>query len=86
MGYVMAIRSNRDSIFTIGLFSNRAMILAVVFTTLLQVAILYIPFTQELLEIQALAPQDLLVCFVLSTSLFFVVEFQKWLIRRREQA
>lgn len=84
MGYVMGIRSNRDSLFTIGLFSNRALVVAVLFTTLLQIAVVYVPFFQNILDTRSLPLRDLLVCLALSTSLFFVMEVQKWLIRRKE--
>jgi Ca2+-transporting ATPase len=82
MGYVMAIRSNRDSLFSIGLFSNRAMIGAVLLTYLLQFAVVYVPFLNRLLDTQPLPLPDLAVTLVLSTSLFFVVEFEKWLLRK----
>ena len=82
MGYVMAIRSNRDSLFTIGAFTNRAMIGAVLLTTLLQIAVVYVPFAQDLLGTMALPLPDLLLCLALSTTLFFVVEIEKWIIRR----
>jgi Ca2+-transporting ATPase len=83
MGYVMAIRSNRDSISTIGWFSNRALVGAVALTTALQIAVVYIPFMQSLFNTVALSLADLAICIVLSTSLFWAVELQKWFIRRR---
>jgi Ca2+-transporting ATPase len=81
----MAIRSSRDSLFTIHPFSNRALVGAVVFTTLLQLAAVYVPFFQDLLKTTALPLRDLGIAFLASTSLFFVVEIQKWIIRRREE-
>jgi len=84
MGYVMALRSNRDSFFSIGPFSNRALILAVVFTTLLQISVVYVPFFQNLLNTQALPFRDLLVALALSTTLFWAVELYKWFKRRRD--
>ena len=85
MGYVMAIRSNRDSLFTIGPFSNPALVWAVIFTTLLQISVVYIPFFQDLLGTMALPLRDLLLCLALSTSLFFVVEVEKFILRRLER-
>jgi Ca2+-transporting ATPase len=82
MGYVLAIRSNRDSLFRIGVFSNRALIGAVILTTLLQVAVVYVPFLQNIFETMSLPLRDLGIAALLSTSLFFVVELQKWIIRR----
>jgi Ca2+-transporting ATPase len=85
MGYVMAIRSNRESLFTIGPFSNRPLIGAVLLTYALQIAVVYLPFFQRILDTKPLPLPDLAVCLALSTSLFFVVEFEKWLIRRFEK-
>lgn len=83
MGYVMSIRSNRDSIFKIGWFSNRALLYAVGLTTVLQIAVVYLPFLQSLFNTVSLSLTDLAICFLLSTSLFLAVELQKWFIRRR---
>ena len=84
MGYVMAIRSNRDSLATIGLFSNRAMVGAVALTTVLQFAVVYVPFLQPWFGTRALPLQEIFICLALSTSLLWFVELQKWFIRRRE--
>jgi Ca2+-transporting ATPase len=82
MGYVMGIRSMRDSLFSIGIFSNRALIGAVGLTTILQIAAIYIPFFQTLLGTMALSLKDLGICLILSTTLFWAVEIQKALSRR----
>jgi Ca2+-transporting ATPase len=82
MGYVMAIRSNRYSLFSIGVFSNRALIGAVILTTLLQVAVVYVPFLQGIFETMSLPLRDLGIAALLSTTLFFAVELEKWIIRR----
>jgi Ca2+-transporting ATPase len=84
MGYVMAIRSKRDSLFQIGLFSNRALLGAVLLTTVLQIAVIYVPFLQNLFETQSLPLRELLIALVLSTSLFWAVEIKKWITRIRE--
>jgi Ca2+-transporting ATPase len=85
MGYVMAIRSNRESLFRIGIFSNRPLIGAVLLTYALQIAVVYLPFLNRILDTQPLPLPDLALCLALSTSLFFVVEFEKWLIRKFEK-
>ncbi|MEW5868615.1 MAG: cation-translocating P-type ATPase [Chloroflexota bacterium] len=82
MGYVMAIRSNRDSLFAIGPFTNRALVGAVGLTTLLQLAVVYVPFLNDLFHTLPLPLGDLLVALALSTTLFWAVELQKWLRRR----
>lgn len=84
MGYVMAIRSNRDSLFSIGVFSNMALVGAVLLTIALQLMVIYVPFFQELFTTMALPLEELLICFLLSLGIFWAVEIQKWFIRRRE--
>ena len=84
MGYVMAIRSNRESLFKIGVFTNMALVGAVLLTTALQLMVIYVPLFQGLFTTVALPTQELLICFVLSTVVFFAVEIQKWFIRRRD--
>lgn len=90
MGNALAIRSNTESIFQIGFFSNRMMLLAVGTTFLLQLALIYVPFLQSIFKTVALPPRDLAVALVLSTIVFFAVEIEKWvrrtLARRKAKA
>ena len=81
MGNALAIRSNTESVFKMGFFSNRMMILAVVTTFLLQLALIYVPFLQTIFKTVALPPRDLAVALVLSTIVFFAVEIEKWVRR-----
>ncbi len=85
MGYVLGIRSNRDSLFQIGLFSNRAMVAAVALTVTLQLAVVYVPFLQGIFKTSALPLRELLICFSASIALFLFVELIKWLRRLRER-
>ena len=50
MGNALAIRSNNDSLLAIGIFSNRLMVLAVAITFALQMALIYVPFLQRILQ------------------------------------
>ncbi len=90
MGNALAIRSNVDSVFTMGLFSNRMMILAVGTTFILQLALIYVPFLQNIFKTVALSSRDLMIALVLSSVVFIAVEVQKWirriLVRRKANA
>ncbi|MCB8943652.1 MAG: cation-translocating P-type ATPase [Ardenticatenaceae bacterium] len=83
MGNALAIRSNIDSIFTIGLFSNKLMVIAVLTTFMLQLALIYVPFLQGFFSTEDLSLQNLLVALVASSSIFIVVEVSKWIRRQR---
>jgi len=85
MGYVMAIRSSRDSLFTIGLLSNKSLLGAVALTTVLQIAVIYVPFFQTIFETAALPLVDLVISMLLSTLIFWVVELMKWIIRKTDK-
>ena len=82
MGHALAIRSERFSLFQIGLFSNKALLGAVLLTFVLQLAVIYLPFLQEVFETAALPLPYLLLSLVLSTVVFVAVEVEK-AIRRR---
>lgn len=83
MGNALAIRSERDSLFKIGLLSNKPLLAAVILTLGLQLAVIYVPFLQNLFATQALSLRNLVVCLVLSSVVFWAVEIEKWLLRRR---
>jgi Ca2+-transporting ATPase len=85
MGNALAIRSQRDSLFQIGLLSNRAMLGAVLLTFVLQMVVVYVPFFQSIFETGPLSLRDLLISLALSTAVFWGVEIQKWFIRRSEE-
>ena len=82
MGHAMAIRSERDSLFSIGVFSNRPLIGAVALTFALQMAAVYVPFFQGFLKTEPLGAKDLAVSLLLSVIVFWSVEAEKWFIRR----
>jgi Ca2+-transporting ATPase len=82
MAHVMAIRSERESLFTQGLGSNLPLLGAVALTLVLQLATVYVPVLQPIFRTQALTAGELALCFALAAVVFIVVELEKaW--RRR---
>jgi Ca2+-transporting ATPase len=82
MSHALAIRSDRHSLFRIGIFSNKPLLGAVMLTTVLQMALIYVPFLQTVFHTAPLPAGEMLLCIALSTSVFWAVEGEKWLIRR----
>ncbi|WP_027148637.1 cation-translocating P-type ATPase [Methylobacter tundripaludum] len=82
MGHVLAIRSERESLFSQGLFSNKPLLGSVLLTFGLQMAVLYVPVLQPIFKTDALSLDELLLCLALSSVVFFVVEIEKWMRRR----
>jgi Ca2+-transporting ATPase len=83
MSNVLAIRSGRDSLFKIGLLSNKPLLGAVVLTLVLQLLVVYVPFLQGFFHTMSLSAGDLALSVVLSTVIFWSGELEKWLVRRR---
>jgi len=84
MGHVLAIRSDKESLFKIGLFSNKPLLGAVLLTFLLQLATIYIPFLNPVFKTSPLTAGELFITLVLSSFVFIAVEIEKWFFRRRE--
>jgi Ca2+-transporting ATPase len=82
MGNALAIRSERSSLFNIGLRSNMPLLGTVLLTFVLQLMVVYLPFLQSIFEVTALPLGDLAISLVLSTVPFWVIEVKKWLTRR----
>jgi Ca2+-transporting ATPase len=82
MGHVLAIRSERESLFHQGLLSNKPLFAAVSLTIALQLAVLYVPVLQPIFKTDALNAEELAVCALLSSVVFWAVELEKWMRRR----
>jgi Ca2+-transporting ATPase len=82
LGHVLAIRSERGSVFGIGLFSNRLLTAAVLLTFALQLATIYLPALNPIFKTQPLTMGELAACLALSSIVFVAVELEKGLVRR----
>ena len=83
--HAIVIRSESQSIFTLGLFSNKFLLGAVALTVLLQLAVIYLPFLNTIFKTAPLSMQELLVCFALPLIVFVAVEIEKMIVRRTLQ-
>jgi magnesium-transporting ATPase (P-type) len=75
--------SERESLFTQGLFSNRALLGAVFLTFLLQLATIYVPTLNGIFKTAPLNLAELMLTFGTASVMFWAVEGEKWLKRRR---
>jgi len=85
MFHVMAIRSERESIFTLGLLSNKALLGAVVLTFILQLMITYTPILQRIFKTAPLSSIELFICVTISFSVFIAVEVEKAYFRLKSR-
>lgn len=83
MGHVMAIRSERESLFKIGVFSNKPLLAALFLTVALQFMIIYVPFFNTIFKTQPLTVYELVITLAVSSIVFWAVEIEKWIFRSR---
>uniref|UniRef100_A0A1B0DE25 Calcium-transporting ATPase n=1 Tax=Phlebotomus papatasi TaxID=29031 RepID=A0A1B0DE25_PHLPP len=81
----LSCRSQTKSVFQIGLFSNKMFLLAVGFSLLGQLLVIYFPPLQMVFQTEALTAMDLLFLVSLTSSVFIVSELKKWFERSMER-
>jgi Ca2+-transporting ATPase len=83
MGHALAVRSDRRSLFTQGLLTNKLMIGAVTLTFGLQMLITYWEPMNQIFKIQPLPLKELVISLTFSLVVFVAVEIEKWFKRKR---
>jgi Ca2+-transporting ATPase len=84
LGHVLAIRSEKESLFKMGLLSNKPLLGAVILTFALQMATIYVPFLNPVFKTQPLDLDELAISLGLASVIFFAVEIEKWWKRRQK--
>ena len=77
MAHVLAIRSERDSLFALGLASNQPLLGAVALTFALQLAVVYVPALQGVFHTRALSPGEFALRLGCAALVFGAVEVEK---------
>jgi len=86
LAHVMVIRSESQSLWQIGLFSNLPLLAAVLLTIALQLCIIYVPTLNSIFNTQPLGRSELAVCLLLPLVVLAAVELEKALRRSTGQA
>ena len=82
LGNVLAIRSEKESLFSQGLLTNKPLLGAVVLTFVLQMATVYLPFLNPVFRTVPLTFNELLITLILSSIIFWIMELEKFYKRR----
>jgi Ca2+-transporting ATPase len=86
MGNALAVRSDTESLFKQGLFTNKPLLGAVLLTIVLQLATIYVPFLHPVFKTASLTAAELAIAVAVSSSVFWAVEVVKWVGRRKARA
>jgi Ca2+-transporting ATPase len=79
MGNALATRSEQDTLWQRGLFSNKILLGSVLLTFALQLAVIYVPFLNQAFSTTPLSLRDLLITLGFSAIVFLAVETFKWI-------
>ncbi|HEX6426279.1 MAG TPA: calcium-translocating P-type ATPase, PMCA-type [Niastella sp.] len=82
MGHALVSRSEHEYIFRLGVFSNQPLIGAIALTFILQIAIIYMPFLNNIFNTAPLTWKELVICLLISTITFHAVEFEKFIKKK----
>ncbi len=83
VGLAGTMRSEQDSLFQLGLFSNKPLLAAMVLTIGLQLLIIYMPILQPIFQTESLSMNHLTISLLFSSIPFWAIEFAKGFDRRK---
>jgi Ca2+-transporting ATPase len=81
----LAIRSSRESLFRIGLLSNKPLLAAALIIVGLQLVVIYAPSLRGLFNVAPLSAGELALAVCASSLVLWTIELEKWLARRRDR-
>jgi magnesium-transporting ATPase (P-type) len=85
IGTAFAARTERASLRSIGVFSNRMLLWGILFELALAAAIIYVPAFQDLFATAGLPATDLLLVLPFPFIVWGADELRRWLLRRDER-
>jgi magnesium-transporting ATPase (P-type) len=85
VGTAFAARTERASLRSIGVFSNRLLLWGIAFELALTAVLIYVPVFQGLLGTAALPAKDLLLVVPFPFIVWGADELRRWLVRRSER-
>jgi magnesium-transporting ATPase (P-type) len=77
-------RTEKESLFKIGIFSNRFLVIAEVIGIGIMLVISYVPFVANIFKTGPLTLADWGFLVVAAVTLFFAEEARKWFLRRKD--
>ena len=79
------MRSEKESLFTLGIFSNKPLIGSVLLAFILQFGVTYIPALNPVFHTQPLSLREFIMVGIASSLIFWVVEAKKAISRRKRK-
>jgi len=86
MAHVLAIRSEKKSLLSLGIKTNYALIFTVFGMIILHLTTLFIPSLNHIFKTKALTPMELIACILISSIVLVAVEIEKLILRLKYTA
>lgn len=81
IGNVFACRTERESVFTVGFFKNKLVLLGIVSELAIITTLIYTPFLQKIFGLAPIGLKQWGFLFAFTPVLFLVEEGRKWIVR-----
>jgi magnesium-transporting ATPase (P-type) len=85
IGMVFNCRTERASVFKVGIFSNRMVLIGIAVELTLLGILMYVPFMHNLFNTAPLGLRDFAFLIVLSPLILFMEELRKVILRKRDR-
>lgn len=82
IGVVLNCRTEKQSVFKVGLFSNTTVLFGIVFEILLLSAIIYVQFLQGIFNTAPIGLEDWAFLIILPVPIVLIDELRKLILRR----
>lgn len=86
IGNVLACRTERESVFKVGFFKNKLILLGIASEVIIITTLVYTPFLQRIFGLAPLGLKEWGFLFVFTPILLLIEEGRKWIIRKRRKA
>ncbi|MEI2297407.1 cation-translocating P-type ATPase [Ensifer sp. MJa1] len=81
-----ASRSERKSILALGMFGNPLLLFCIAAALGLHITAMHVPLLSTTLQVSAMKPAEWAMLLIAASSVLFVMEFDKWRLRRKSTA
>ncbi len=81
----IAMRTEKESVFKVGIFSNKLLIVSILVGFVLQFALIYVPFLDFIFRLEELKLEDLLLAIAASSLILIFEEIRKAIYRVRNR-
>lgn len=85
IGNVFACRTDRESIFKVGFFSNKLVLLGIASELIIISALVYTPFLERIFGLAPIGLKEWGFLSVFAPTLLLIEERRKWIVRKWRQ-